>query len=157
VLILPQAMSWFDIAVRRYGRTGQRLRVFRWPFCLLRGRLAGEQDTSSAFQRLTFVDFYAFQISTISQNHAMSGTTPKTVIGSAVLSSPATNSALVRLKFGANVVEMHFTYLPRVGEMIVFENDGSKYTVSSVAHHVQRLSAGGGSCEVVEVFLRSEP
>jgi hypothetical protein len=77
----------------------------------------------------------------------MSGTTPK--------SNSVSNLTLVRLKLQGSVVEMRFDHLPRVGEMIVFENDGSKYTVSSVAHHVQRLSTGGGSCEVVEVFLTS--
>ncbi|MDB6112070.1 MAG: hypothetical protein JWR69_3820 [Pedosphaera sp.] len=75
----------------------------------------------------------------------MSGTTPKP--------NTSSTSTLVRLKFQGGTVEMHFSYLPRVGELIIFENDGSKYTVSSVAHHVQRLSTGGGSCEVVEVFL----
>ncbi|MDB6109550.1 MAG: hypothetical protein JWR69_1300 [Pedosphaera sp.] len=77
----------------------------------------------------------------------MSGTTPRANTGS--------TSTLVRLKFQGGMVEMHFSHLPRVGEMIIFENDGSKYTVSSVAHHVQRLATGGGSCEVVEVLLAS--
>src|SRR4051812_41108646 len=89
--------------------------------------------------------FFAFHILIRSQNQPMSGTTPKAAIGS-------TNPTLVRLRFGANTVEMPFVHLPRVGEMIIFENDGSKYTVSSVAHHVQRLAKGGGSCGVVEVW-----
>jgi hypothetical protein len=66
----------------------------------------------------------------------------------------ALTTITVNLKLnGEKLAKVHFEHIPRVDEVIKFENDGKKYKVKMVEYNVQQNSGGDVTCESIDVCL----
>jgi hypothetical protein len=54
---------------------------------------------------------------------------------------------------GQKYTTMTFDHLPRVGDGIVSQQDGSKYSVLQVSYNISRDGQGNGTCQSIDLYL----